>query len=181
MALLQAQHLVILGITAVVFHLLTTAQRSGLRQIPGPFLAKVTDLWRLFDHWRGTHVETQRSLHEKYGPAVRIGPNAVSLSDPALLKTVYSTRGEFAKVSSKKPRKRNGHGICDIQRTHADDCARPFRVTITASPMVQLMAKGCPPSSPRGAMLSTLKRRHPLPSSTRCPACCEWSIWQTGR
>lgn len=101
MALLQAQHLVILGITAVVFHLLTTAQRSGLRQIPGPFLAKVTDLWRLFDHWRGTHVETQRSLHEKYGPAVRIGPNAVSLSDPALLKTVYSTRGEFAKVSSK--------------------------------------------------------------------------------
>ncbi|KAF2997744.1 hypothetical protein E8E14_004496 [Neopestalotiopsis sp. 37M] len=110
MALLQPQHLAIIGITAVILHLLTTAQRSGLRRIPGPFLAKVTDLWRLFDHWRGTHVETQRALHEKYGPAVRIGPNAVSLSDPALLKTVYSTRGEFAKSDHYSVTDGSAHG-----------------------------------------------------------------------
>ncbi|KAI4600550.1 hypothetical protein KJ359_000908 [Pestalotiopsis sp. 9143b] len=97
MTLLKVEHIVILSITAVVLRLLTSSRSSGLRDIPGPFLAKYTDFWRLIDHWRGTHVRTQRRLHEKYGPAVRIGPNAVSLSDPALLKTVYSTRGEFRK------------------------------------------------------------------------------------
>lgn len=109
MTLLRVEHIVILGITAVVLRLLTSSRSSGLRDIPGPFLAKYTDFWRLIDHWRGTHVKTQRRLHEKYGPAVRIGPNAVSLSDPSLLKTVYSTRGEFRKVSPA--------GTHQIQRT----------------------------------------------------------------
>lgn len=33
-------------------------------------------------------------MHEELGPAVRIGPNMISLSDPSLLKMIYSTRGE---------------------------------------------------------------------------------------
>lgn len=72
--------------------------RSPLRDIPGPFLAKFTDLWRLIDHYNATQISSQRRLHEELGPAVRIGPNSVSLSDPTLLKTVYSTRGEYLKV-----------------------------------------------------------------------------------
>lgn len=72
--------------------------RSPLKDIPGPFLAKVTNVWRLIDHYKATQISTQRRLHEELGPAVRIGPNVVSLSDPTLLKTVYSTRGEFVKV-----------------------------------------------------------------------------------
>ncbi|KAG8159003.1 hypothetical protein KVR01_011446 [Diaporthe batatas] len=70
---------------------------SPLKDIPGPFLAKFTNIWRLIDHYNATQISTQRRLHEKLGPAVRIGPNVVSLSDPTLLKTVYSTRGEYLK------------------------------------------------------------------------------------
>ncbi|KAK2602592.1 hypothetical protein N8I77_009110 [Diaporthe amygdali] len=71
--------------------------RSPLKDIPGPLLAKFTNVWRLIDHYNATQISTQRRLHEKLGPAVRIGPNVVSLSDPKLLKTVYSTRGDYLK------------------------------------------------------------------------------------
>jgi hypothetical protein len=71
---------------------------SPLGHIPGPFWARFTDLWRLVDYYQSTQIETQRRLHEQLGPVVRIGPNIVSLSDPQLVKVVYSTRGEYLKV-----------------------------------------------------------------------------------
>ncbi|KPM36174.1 hypothetical protein AK830_g10395 [Neonectria ditissima] len=60
--------------------LFITHLKSPLKAFPGPFWAKFTD-----------------QLHDRLGPAVRIGPNMISLSDPGLLKTVYSTRGDYAK------------------------------------------------------------------------------------
>merc|ERR1712032_238899 len=40
---------------------------------------------------------TQKELHAKYGDAVAIGPKTVSVADPSLIKTIYSTRGTFLK------------------------------------------------------------------------------------
>lgn len=71
---------------------------SPLKSIPGPFLAKFTNLWRLIDVYRGSAHLTHIHLHRRYGSAVRIGPNVVSLSDPGLIKTIYSTRNGFLKV-----------------------------------------------------------------------------------
>jgi hypothetical protein len=85
---------VVLAVARAVFIYLT----SPLKDIPGPFLAKFTDLWRLFDYWNHTQIKSHQRLHEDLGPAVRIGPRMVSLSDPALFKTVYSTRGDYLKV-----------------------------------------------------------------------------------
>ncbi len=78
--------------------LIFTYWSSPLRAFPGPVLAKFTDLWRLLDYWNCTQIDSHRRLHAKHGPAVRIGPNMISLSDPNLLKTVYSTRGDYVKV-----------------------------------------------------------------------------------
>ena len=72
---------------------------SPLRSIPGPFWASFSNFWRLINHYNGTQIAIQQKLHEELGPAVRIGPNFVSLSDPALIKTVYSTRGDYFKVN----------------------------------------------------------------------------------
>lgn len=72
--------------------------KSPLKTIPGPFLAKFSNLWRFFNHYRQTHVETQEKLHKQYGDVVRLGPSTVSIADPALLKAIYSTRGTFLKV-----------------------------------------------------------------------------------
>jgi hypothetical protein len=72
--------------------------RSPIKDIPGPFLAKFSDLWRFFNHYSRSHIETQKALHEKYGDTVRLGPNVVSVTDPALVKKIYEARGTFVKV-----------------------------------------------------------------------------------
>ncbi|TGO46446.1 hypothetical protein BCON_0325g00140 [Botryotinia convoluta] len=70
---------------------------SPLKSIPGPFLAKFTNFWRLIDTYNGRAEPTHKFLHEKYGQAVRIGPNLVSLNDPNLVRTIYSLKGDFLK------------------------------------------------------------------------------------
>lgn len=85
-------------IAPFLLRLLFSYLNSPLRSFPGPFWAQFTDLWRVLDYWRCTQIQTHQQLHERLGPAVRIGPNMISLSDPSLLKTVYSTGGDFVKV-----------------------------------------------------------------------------------
>ena len=71
---------------------------SPIKNIPGPVLAKFTNLWRLFNVWGGKAEATQLDLHRQYGSAVRLGPNCVSVSDPDLIKTIYSTKEKWTKV-----------------------------------------------------------------------------------
>ena len=99
---LSSQAIVGFGVAAVllVAHYFIAYFNSLLKKVPGPFLAKFTNGWRFWSHYTRTHIETQKKLHKKYGDAVRIGPNVVSVSDPELLKVIYSTRGTFLKVIS---------------------------------------------------------------------------------
>jgi len=70
----------------------------ALKDIPGPFLARFTDLWRFVTHLRGQGTAIQRKLHKKHGSVVRLGPNYISLSDPVVINQIYSTKGDFIKV-----------------------------------------------------------------------------------
>lgn len=72
--------------------------QSPLNHIPGPFLAKFTNIWRLVNQLTGRSHRTQMRLHERHGSAVRLGPNLVSLSDPSLIQVVYDARGNYIKV-----------------------------------------------------------------------------------
>jgi hypothetical protein len=87
-----------LGAIVLAIQALVTYLRSPLKNIPGPFLARFSNVWRLLDHYNQTHIETQRKLHKKHGDFVRLGPNTVSIADASLLRTIYSTRGTFKKV-----------------------------------------------------------------------------------
>jgi hypothetical protein len=89
----------IVGGTLVVCHLGYAYLTSPLRSFPGPLLAKFTDFWRVWDYFSTTQIKSHQELHAKYGTAVRIGPNMISVSDPALIKTIYSTRGDYVKVT----------------------------------------------------------------------------------
>lgn len=73
---------------------------SPLSDFPGPFAAKFTDAWRAFLTTRGNVDSITRGWHTKWGQAVRIGPNAISLSDPNLIKVVYAstTKSAWKKV-----------------------------------------------------------------------------------
>jgi hypothetical protein len=71
---------------------------SPLKDIPGPFLAKFTNLWRVIDVCRLNTPETHKKLHAKYGVAVRLGPDMVAINDPAMIPIIYNPRGTFPKV-----------------------------------------------------------------------------------
>ena len=74
-----------------------------LKHIPGPFWAKITNLQRVY--WVTTHRahDFHQQVHDKYGEAVRFGPNMVSLSNPEWIPTVYPIRTGFPKA---------GYGHC---------------------------------------------------------------------
>lgn len=87
-----------LGVTLLVVRFVYAYLTHPLKHIPGPFWAQFTNWWRMLDYWNCTQIQTHQTLHKELGPAVRIGPNLVSLSDPELIKQVYSTRGDYVKV-----------------------------------------------------------------------------------
>ncbi|EPE33523.1 Cytochrome P450 [Glarea lozoyensis ATCC 20868] len=82
----------------VIFQYIWSYLSSPIKNIPGPFAAKFTNLWRLIDTLGGRAQLTQQLLHRKYGQAVRVGPDIVSLSDPELIRKVYDSRGSFLKT-----------------------------------------------------------------------------------
>lgn len=69
-----------------------------LKSYPGPFLAKITQWYYVFkvgpklnQHW---YLE---SLHKQYGEYVRIGPNAISVADPAIVDMAFGPSTKFRK------------------------------------------------------------------------------------
>jgi hypothetical protein len=82
----------------LILRLLNNKFRRGLNSIPGPTLAAYTSLWRLVAVWNGHAHLTHIRLHEQHGPLVRIGPNHVSVSDPAAIPIIYGLKSRFYKV-----------------------------------------------------------------------------------
>ncbi|KAK0667912.1 cytochrome P450 [Cercophora samala] len=79
-----------IGLTLLAFFVIPYLL-SPLRSIPGPFLARYTNLYRLYHTTRGSfHLHIAR-LHKRYGPVVRIGPNTVDIDYPELIKVVFGT------------------------------------------------------------------------------------------
>lgn len=115
---------------AAVSILLTTyilpLLRSPLKQYPGPFLAKLTDWYRIY-HALDAHT-LQVELHKKYGPVVQYGPNCLSLSDATLVKKIYNVRGNFLKSDFYAVNDiiQGGHRIQNIFSTRSNEFHRKF-------------------------------------------------------
>lgn len=62
----------------------------GIRAYPGPFLARLSDIWLGWIAAQGHRSETVHELHKQYGTFVRIAPNHVSISDPEAIQYVYA-------------------------------------------------------------------------------------------
>ena len=89
-----------LAFPSILFALIALTARyfnQGLHRFPGPLLAKFSQLWLLIDIWRNKHHLTAIALHEKHGNVVRLGPNVLSLADPADIKLVYGIGKRFNK------------------------------------------------------------------------------------
>ncbi|KAH8828626.1 cytochrome P450 [Flagelloscypha sp. PMI_526] len=62
----------------------------NLRKYPGPFFARFSYFWLASVARQGKRSEVVHSLHNKYGPVVRISPTQISLADPSALPIVYA-------------------------------------------------------------------------------------------
>jgi len=69
-----------------------------LSNIPGPFLASVSRLWYVLQLRHGGMDVTQRKLHQKYGPLIRIAPNEVACASPSALRLIYPMQAPLTKT-----------------------------------------------------------------------------------
>ncbi len=91
---------IILGF--VVFTYITllvrTALKPGLRKIPGPPLARISNLYLILQARKMNMHTLFSQLHRDYGKVVRFGPNKVDIADPAYIPVIYGINSKFIKV-----------------------------------------------------------------------------------
>lgn len=93
-------HLPAILVTLVIFHFGRKYLNPGLTSIPGPLLARITNLWRFIDVANGRSEVTLHNLHQNHGDYVRLGPNVVSVRNLDALKTIYGINKGYQKVCS---------------------------------------------------------------------------------
>ncbi|RGP77378.1 pisatin demethylase [Fusarium longipes] len=71
---------------------------SPLKKYPGPFLAKFTRLWYMYQVSTGDSHLVLEKLHKKYGPIVRITPHIVDVDIPEIIKTIFNTKDNWLKT-----------------------------------------------------------------------------------
>lgn len=83
----------VLLLLPLIFYLWPYIQNRSLRSVPGPPLARFSNLWLLYHTRRGRRYLAVDAAHKKYGPLVRIQPDHVSVADPDAIPVVYSSTG----------------------------------------------------------------------------------------
>lgn len=68
-----------------------------LRHIPGPFVAKFSNVWLALGARKGKKFAWVHWAHERYGRVVRVGFNHVSIAEPEGLQAVYAHGNGFLK------------------------------------------------------------------------------------
>ena len=95
----------------------------GLWQVPGPFIARLTPLYRVYLLWSGECIDKFDKLHKQFGPVVRTGPNHIITSDPDAVFTIYDAGWRFPKVMASL------HGLLHYCSRLQSDFYRVFALT----------------------------------------------------
>ncbi|OAP63961.1 hypothetical protein AYL99_03188 [Fonsecaea erecta] len=104
-AVVSPVYLLVGSVFAVLLYLFVQSKRARLDHIPGPWLAKYTNLWRGYQAWRINHHNEgvnnyQINMIGRYGDVVRIGPKHVLVYDPEAIDVIYGFRERLDKASS---------------------------------------------------------------------------------
>ncbi|KAI1631504.1 cytochrome P450 [Biscogniauxia mediterranea] len=89
-----------LAVLGIVLYFMLYSKAAGLDHIPGPLLARYTNLhaWTNAQRNWGSNVCYLRALHEKYGDVVRVAPRRVSVSNPDAIPHIYSVKAALDKA-----------------------------------------------------------------------------------
>ena len=86
---------ILLLILFVVVTFSEYARKHELRALPGPKMYALTSYRLTFDAFRARMVNSINSLHQQYGPVVRIGPDQVSFNSLSAMRTIYGAGSGF--------------------------------------------------------------------------------------
>ncbi len=86
---------VLLGVFAICLRAASFRYQKGLNKYRGPFIASITDFWRV---WRWFYNWDRCTFPDvvHYGKIIRVGPNTLLFNDPEAIKDIYMTH--FTKV-----------------------------------------------------------------------------------
>jgi hypothetical protein len=68
-----------------------------LASVPGPRIAALSNVWYAYHAKNGLVAQLAKTLHEKYGPVVRVGPNEVWFNSKAAFKAIYGNGSGYEK------------------------------------------------------------------------------------
>ncbi|KAH0842250.1 Pisatin demethylase [Fonsecaea pedrosoi] len=135
-----------LGLTVtvcVVLYFISQRYKTGLRHIPGPFVASFSGFWRAWEVAKGDWHVKNLELHRQYGPLVRIAPNVISVSDPDALRVIYGLNSGFTKTDF-YPIQEMKYGkiyLANLFSTKSDEFhAKQKRSVATAYSMTSMLA-----------------------------------------
>ncbi|KAF3024104.1 hypothetical protein E8E14_002621 [Neopestalotiopsis sp. 37M] len=74
-----------------------TVLSSPMAKLPGDWITKFTDIPFRYNTVKGRRPKWVQSLHEKYGPIVRISPTEASFQDVNTTREMYRVKGEYLK------------------------------------------------------------------------------------
>lgn len=80
-------------LAAIILFIATATYRltaHPLASIPGPKLAAVSSFWHAYQARNGRMAHLGRTLHRRYGPIVRFGPNEVWFNTKEAFQAIYS-------------------------------------------------------------------------------------------
>ena len=66
------------------------AKLHPLAKVPGPRIAAITTLWYAYHVRNGHMLNLGKTLHKRYGPAVRVRPNEVWFDSEEAFRVIYS-------------------------------------------------------------------------------------------
>ncbi len=89
---------------STVVYFFVQSKRARLDHIPGPLLAKYSNIWRGYRAWRLNHHTEGVNNYQiqtigRWGDVVRIGPTHVLVYDPEAIDTIFGFRERLDKVS----------------------------------------------------------------------------------
>ncbi len=70
---------------------------NPLASIPGPWYTRFIGLPALYHDFKGDYLSWYQSLHERYGPIVRVTPDEVSLTSPEAFQKIHAANSGFTK------------------------------------------------------------------------------------
>ncbi|THU80148.1 cytochrome P450 [Dendrothele bispora CBS 962.96] len=87
----SSQSGLLLSLSAIFITVYLLCNRGPFSKIPGPFVAKFTNLWEVYHARLGQRYMAVHKAHQRYGPIIRLAPNHISIADFAAIPILHGS------------------------------------------------------------------------------------------